>query len=228
MWSPALAAILTQIVFRGSLEELGWRLGPTRYLLWGALIPLAYSVAIYGFAWATGLAGFQSPPTNLIVLFVPGLFAACFAALGEEIGWRGFLVTHLMTTTSFRDTILISWIVWAVWHYPAIVWADYHSDAPLWFDVTSLTIALLGMSAMTAWMRLRSGSIWPVVIWHGAHNFLIQTVILAMTVRTEFSEYVVDDFGLGVMASGAVLAVIFLRSAAEFREKGLLPLVEMG
>jgi membrane protease YdiL (CAAX protease family) len=219
MWSPALAAILTQIAFRGSLGELGWRLGPTRYLLWGALIPLAYSAAIYALAWATGLAGFQSPPANLVILFVPGLLLACFAALGEEIGWRGFLVPHLMSTTTFRNTVLISWIVWAVWHYPAIIWADYHSEAPLWFDLTSLTIAILGMSAMTAWMRLRSGSIWPAVIWHGVHNFLIQTVFLSMTVRTEFSGYVVDDFGLGVMVCGAVLAAIFLRSGAEFGKK---------
>ena len=116
-----------------------------------------------------------------------------------------------MKTTSFVNTVLIAGIIWAVWHYPAIIWADYHSDTTRWFDLASLTVTILGMSAMTAWLRLRSGSIWPAVIWHGVHNFLVQTVFLSMTVPTHVSAYVVDDFGLGVMITGVVLALVFLR-----------------
>lgn len=228
MWSPGLAAILTQLIFRGSLKEFGWRLGPTRYLLSAALIPLAYSVTIYGIAWITGLAGFKSPSSNLLIAFVPGLFFACFAALGEEIGWRGLLVPHLIKITSFTKTVLISWILWALWHYPAIIWADYHSDAPRWFDLTSLTIAIVGLSAMTAWMRLKSGSIWPPVIWHGVHNLLIQGILLSMTIETDVSAYVVDDFGIGVMITGVVLAIVFLRKGTSLREDGGIALVKVG
>ena len=228
MWSPGTAAILTQFIFKGSLKDFAWRPGPTRYLLLAALIPLVYSVTIYGIAWITGLAGFQNPSKNLLIACVPGFFLYCIAALGEEIGWRGFLVPHLIKITSFTKTVLISWIIWAVWHYPAILWADYQSDAPRWFDLTSLTIAIVGLSAMTAWLRLRSGSIWPAVIWHGVHNLLIQAIFLEMTIDTDVSKYVVDDFGIGVMITGIILAIIFLIMGRSMRKEGLRTKVEAG
>jgi len=228
MWSPGLAAILTQLIFKGSLQDFAWRPGPTRYLLLAALIPVAYSVTIYGIAWITGVAGFRNPSKNLLIAFVPGFFLYCFAALGEEIGWRGFLVPHLMKITSFAKTVVISWIIWALWHYPAILWADYQSDASRWFDLASLTITIIGLSAMTAWMRLKSGSIWPAVIWHGVHNLLIQAVFLAMTVDTDVSEYVVDDFGIGVVITGIILAIVFLKRGMEFSEEGMRSTVGAG
>ena len=46
---------------------------------------------------------------------------------GEEIGWRGLLVPELAKMTSFTKTALISGIVWAAWHMPAIFLADYNS-----------------------------------------------------------------------------------------------------
>ena len=228
MWSPGLAAILTQFIFKGRLKDFGWRPGPRRYLLLAVLIPLGYSVTIYGIAWITGLAGFQSPSKNLLIAFIPGFFVYCFAALGEEIGWRGFLVPHLIRITSFTKTVLISWILWALWHYPAILWADYQSDAPRWFDLASLTIAIIGMSAMTAWMRLKSRSVWPSVIWHGVHNLLIQGVFLAMTIDTDVSEYIVDDFGIGVMITGVILAIVFLRMGKENREEDMRSVLGAG
>jgi membrane protease YdiL (CAAX protease family) len=211
MWSPGIAAILTQVISKGSLIEFGWRLGRRRYLSLAIIIPLSYAVAIYGITWLTGLAAYQAPSRGLLIAMVPGFFLYCFAALGEEIGWRGFLVPHLIRITSFTKTVLISWIIWAWWHFPAILWADYHSNAPRWFDLSSLTIAILGLSALTAWLRLKSGTIWPAVIWHGLHNLLIQAVFLPMTVDNEISEFIVDDFGIGVMITGVALAILFLR-----------------
>jgi membrane protease YdiL (CAAX protease family) len=101
-----------------------------------------------------------------------------------------------------------------VWHYPAIFWADYHTDAPRWFNLLTFSIAVLGYSALTAWLRMRSGSLWPVVIWHGLHNLLNQAVFMAMTVETRLSEYLLDDFGLGVMLAGVLLAAIFMRKGS--------------
>lgn len=142
---------------------------------------------------------------------VPGFFLYCISALGEEVGWRGLLVPQLLKITSFNRTVLITWIVWALWHYPAIIWADYHSGAPRWFDLASLTIAIIGLSALTARLRVKSGSLWPPVIWHAAHNLLVLAVYPAMTVRKAYSEYVISDFGIGVMVTGILLALVFTR-----------------
>lgn len=218
MWSPATAAILTQLLFHGSLRDFGWGLGPRKYLVWGLTIPFLYALIIYSLAWITGLAGFR-PPTPGYILFIPlGLVAACFAALGEEIGWRGLLAPELSRLTTFTKTALLTWIIWAVWHYPAVLFSDYHSQAPRLFDVVTLTTTVLGLSVFTVWLRLKSGSIWPAVLWHGAHNLFIQGVFLQMSTDTGLTKFVVDDFGLGVMLASLILGFVFWRKRFELFE----------
>ena len=58
---------------------------------------------------------------------------------------------------------------------------------------------------------MKSGSLWPAVIWHGAHNLLILAVYLSMTTRTEYCDYVVSDLAGGVMLTGILLAIINFR-----------------
>jgi membrane protease YdiL (CAAX protease family) len=220
MWSPGIAAIVTQLLSRHRFRELGWRAAPGRYLLLGYAAPLIYGLAIYATVWITGLGGFQARPfvllgipmpfvASLVVMCLVGLIPACGTALGEEIGWRGLLVPELARITTFTTTALLTGIIWAVWHYPAIVFADYHSSAPRWFDLLSITISVFGMSVFTAWLRLKTGSIWPAVLWHGNHNLLVQSILLRMTLDTGVTEYLVDDFGIGVLLSSAVLGLIF-------------------
>lgn len=229
MWSPGIAAIVTQLLSRHRFRELGWRPGPIRYLLLGYVTPLIYGLAIYSIVWVTGLGGFQARPlvlagipmpflVSLVVLSLLGLIPACGTALGEEIGWRGLLVPELARITTFARTALLTGIIWAVWHYPAIIFADYHSSAPRSFDLLSITISVLGMSVFTAWLRLKTGSIWPAVLWHGNHNLLIQSILLRMTVDTGVTEYLVDDFGVGVLISSLLLGYVFWRKRRELRE----------
>ncbi|MDH4209641.1 MAG: CPBP family intramembrane metalloprotease [Anaerolineae bacterium] len=144
---------------------------------------------------------------------------ACLAALGEEIGWRGLLVPELAKMTTFTRTALLTGIIWAVWHYPGVIFAEYHSSAPRWFDLLNITISVLGMSIFTAWLRLRAGSIWPAVLWHGNHNLLIQSVFLRMTADTGVTDYFVDDFGLGVLLSSIAMGYIFWRKRRELVEE---------
>jgi uncharacterized protein len=231
MWSPAASALLTQLVFRGNIRDLGWGLGQKKYLVWGLAIPLLYACAIYGIAWTTGLAGFRLPALGYLLFLPIGLVAACLAALGEEIGWRGLLVPELSKRTTFSKTVLLTWFVWSIWHYPAIILADYNSQAPRWFDLSTLTISVLGLSCFTTWLRLKSGSLWPVVIWHGAHNLLIQEAFIHMSTDTPLSKFVIDDFGIGLVIATLILGLVFWKKRFELsqflqpqpKESGLTP-----
>jgi hypothetical protein len=78
------------------------------------------------------------------------------------------------------------------------------------------------MSAYTAWWRLKSGSLWPVVLWHGNHNLFIQGIFLYMTVENDISEFILDDFGLGVMLSALLLGFIVWRKSHELKAIGAL------
>jgi uncharacterized protein len=62
--------------------------------------------------------------------------------IGEEIGWRGFLVPELVKRHSLPATAIISGFIWAIWHYPVLLFADYHSPVPAWYYVPLLTAML--------------------------------------------------------------------------------------
>ena len=219
MWSPGIAGILTTIMFREKLRNIGWQIGERIYLLIGFLIPLLYATMIYSVVWISGLGGFKpESPVRILIYISLGLVIACITALGEEIGWRGVLIPELSKSTTFTKASVITGIIWAAWHFPAIIYAEYKSEAPLIFQLSIFTISVIGFSFFTAWLRLKSSSIWPSVIWHGGHNLFIQQIFLSMTTDIGITEYFVDDFGFGVFFSSIILGIVFWSKRADLEK----------
>ncbi|MCU0638770.1 MAG: CPBP family intramembrane metalloprotease [Candidatus Krumholzibacteria bacterium] len=237
MWCPGVAAIITQLFFHRSLRGLGWKPGRGRYILWAYALPVIYGIALYGITWLTGLGRFvpdqilqwaaerwhiqfASASMNVgiyaFAMATAGVLFSCLPALGEEIGWRGFLVPELIKVTSFARTALISGGIWAVWHYPAVFFADYGNPAtPLWFNVIFFTAGVLGISFAMAWLRLRSGSLWPAVVLHASHNLFIQGIFTPLTADTGITAWVIGEFGAGLAILLALTAWLFWRMRAE-------------
>lgn len=237
--SPALAAVITQLSSARRIWQGGWSPGPLRYLLAGYGLPLGYGLVVYVLVWISGIGGFSPQalaqqvadpgqlPTAAPALFVMsyslkaatlGMAMSCLTALGEEIGWRGFLVPELAKRYSFTGAALISGIVWAVWHYPAILLLDGQTaGAPRWFGLLCFTVLVMGLSVVLAWLRLRSGSVWPAVLLHASHNVWIQTVLNPLTRKTALTPYVIDEAGAGLALAAVVLAALV------WRRRGALP-----
>jgi membrane protease YdiL (CAAX protease family) len=206
MWGPGIAALGTRLIFGRNIRGLGWNLPSVGYFLIGFAIPLGYSLLIYSTVWIVGLGAFHGqPPARLLLFATFGLLVACFAAFGEELGWRGLLLPELTRLVSFSKAATITGAVWAVWHFPAVLFADYHSQAPRWLDTLSLTAAIIGLSFFTARLRLSSGSIWPCVVWHGAHNLFVQQIFYDLTIQSDMTHYFIDDFGIGVLLASWTL-----------------------
>jgi membrane protease YdiL (CAAX protease family) len=232
MWSPALAVCLTKTIFRESIRDLPWQWGRTRYICFGYLIPLAYALPVYLVVWATGLGGFGSADfvrqtreqfgwTNfspgltitVFVLFTAtlGLVGKLSRALGEEIGWRGFVVPELTKVVSFPAVATISGLMWAVYHYPILLFADYNAGGPSWFSLTCFTLMVVADSFILAWLTLRSGSLWPAAILHGSHNLFIQSILTPLTRDTGPTRYIIGEFGLGLVITITIGAVVIWR-----------------
>lgn len=237
MWCPGVAAFLTQWIFHRSLRGLGLQRTKWKYLLWGYALPVLYGAVTYGLIWLTGLGkfepfervqfikeelqiGMQSPILLLILYLVGygtiGMLANCGAALGEEIGWRGLLVPELSRKFTFTMTALISGLVWVVWHAPVIVFSDYNTTGiPTWYVLVCFTVLVVGSSFAYAWLRLVSGSIWPAVILHAAHNVFIQAILNPLTGYTAPTPYVIGEFGAGLALAAVVIAFLFWRRRSE-------------
>lgn len=211
MWSPALAGIITLLIFDRSLRSVGWKPGKFKYLAAALLIPLAYWLIIYGLIWILGWGEFLgfSLFGSLLMMAIPSVLTSAILALGEEIGWRGVLVPNLSRVTTFTAMALISGVIWALWHYPLIISGLYANDTNLIFQLFCFTIAAIGVATMLAWFRLRSGSIWPAVLYHAVHNTLIDSVFSDATITNDITPYMGTEFGIGLALTGIVLFIIF-------------------
>lgn len=240
MWCPGLAGMITQLIFNHSLRGMGWRPGRGRYLLASYFLPLAYVFVVYSIVWLVELGRFDpaalykfvseangpsSTPfgivgTYVVIMLTIGFLINCVATLGEEIGWRGLLVPELAKTTSFVKTVLISGGIWAIWHWPLILSGEYNSTGtPLWFGLICFTIMVIGISFPMTWFRLKSGSMWGPVLLHAAHNLFIQAFFNHLTSNTGPTEYVIDEFGVGLALMAPVLAYLFWRKRQEVEAK---------
>jgi len=227
MWCPGTAAILTCLIRRRPLASLGWK-WKWRYQAAAYLIPILYAGAAYSVVWATGLGGFPNPAvldsfskighthvstTRALIVFVLatgtlGMISSTVSALGEEIGWRGFLVPELAKTTSFTKTALISGAIWTAWHVPILVFADYNSGTPVWYGLTCFAVMVMGISFVFAWMRLKSGSLWTGAFLHASHNLFIQAILTPLTIDTGKTKWVIDEFGFALAIAAVVVAII--------------------
>jgi membrane protease YdiL (CAAX protease family) len=215
MWTPGLAAIVTRLTFDRTLAGMGWRLGPWRYLGLAAVVPIAYCLVIYVPVWMTGLGSYKPGYLSMVAPLLPlALVQGLVLALGEEIGWRGFLVPTVAGALGFGWAGIGVGIVWALWHVP-LIFADYSAGTPLWWAIPWFIISVSSMSVMLAWLRLRSGSFWPAVVFHAVHNVTIQGIFDGATIDTGPTRWITTEFGIGLTIVTALIGVYFWRRRHE-------------
>jgi membrane protease YdiL (CAAX protease family) len=229
MWCPALAGMATLKLNGRNLTELGWKWPASKYAFQSWFIPLLYATITYVVVWSAGLGGFPNHefmeqlvkrmglpvgPVVATVLYILvggsfGLARGLASALGEEIGWRGFLVPELFKKVGFTGTALISGVVWSCWHYPLLIWGDYNNGTPTWYGLSCFTALVVSISFVFAWMRLKSGSLWTGALLHASHNLYIQAVFTPLTRNTGRTAWFIDEFGAVLPLVTIVFAVYF-------------------
>jgi membrane protease YdiL (CAAX protease family) len=233
MWCPAAAALLVRLVSRPNLQGIGWKWRGTRWHVVAYLLPAALCIAVYGIVWLTGIGSFN--PTGLspgkeagvriplaatiVLLATIGLIQSVIFALGEEIGWRGFLVPELSQVSSFTTTAIVSGTAWSIYHYPLILFADYHGDQPKWFALPVFTWMVMASAFTYAWLRLKSGSVWAPAILHASHNLFVQEIFDPLTKRSKWTDSVTTEFGVGLAIAYTLAAIYFWRRRAEVPSK---------
>lgn len=109
-------------------------------------------------------------------------------SIGEEFGWRAYLLPKLMGRFSGREPVpggsldaaaarkasLVIGVIWGVWHYPLII-MGMSGDPTITLSRALATLGLYvistcAMSVLLCWVTLRSGSVWPASLGHGFIN----------------------------------------------------------
>jgi len=233
MWCPTAAALVACALFHIDVRTLGWNWRPVRYEAMGYLLPLLYVIPVYVVVWiavpgsfalrafeekaAASLSLTSSPHLATFGLMIPmlatlGVIGSLANALGEEIGWRGFLLPRLVGQFGFTFGCIASGLIWAMWHYPGLLWSDYNGGTKPAYALTCFTLMVIGDSFIMGWMRLKSGSLWPCALLHASHNLFIQAIFDEMTASAGRTLYYTTEFGCGlVLTVGAVATYLWTR-----------------
>ena len=138
------------------LREFGWR-APTRIR---AALGFAPLVLVVGLVLAIVLVeGTDTTPAMLAL----GVLLAVLVGLAEEAWYRG-LVLRALLPKGEATAVLGSAGLFSVVHAASLL-----GGAELVATALQLAFALL-FGLVTALLVLRTGSLWPGIAWHAAHN----------------------------------------------------------
>lgn len=193
MWGPGIAAIITTVlIMKQPFKNLRLNtLGPKHFYLWAWLLPIGLTSIggllslFFGVAkldlnftliresMASAASG-NSVPVELIVA-IQILLAFTLAplinvlfALGEELGWRGFLLPHLMSLGQWK-AILISGVIWGLWHAPAVMQGLNYPGYPI-LGMFMMIIFCVLLGTIFSWLYLNTKSPWVAALAHGSIN----------------------------------------------------------
>lgn len=240
-FAPMAAALVSSLIHSRSLRGFGWGWGQWRYQGVAIVLPFFLGLTSFVLVWTfgfgtldpsslikeaqTGLSesfgiSLTSDMATLVVLVLingtVGLIFA-FGAIGEELGWRGFLAPKLMMMSNFTTASIVVGSIWGVYHFPLLIWILAPAlDVQAWPLLLSALIGAIGLTFIMNWLRFRSGSVWVAVIFHASLNIHNQGYFEAMTVKSsEYTHYLSGEYGF--VAAGIFIAVgiVFWRKRVE-------------
>jgi membrane protease YdiL (CAAX protease family) len=195
MWAPGIAAIVaTVFVEKQPFKTLRLNtLGPKRFYLIAWFLPPLLTLAALGATLLIRAGTFdpnltmmremlaQSPttaglPPVEILVAIQLAFALLLApfinvlfALGEELGWRGFLLPKLMPLGQWK-AILISGAIWGFWHAPTTLLHGYNFPQHPYLGVLVMTVGCTLLGTIFSWLYLNTRSPWVAALAHGSIN----------------------------------------------------------
>jgi len=182
-FGPLLAAVAITAVSSGRDglrlllgQLLRWRRA-TRWYLLAAGMPLAVTMAAAALATAVGGASASTTAEDWRVVLATFVSTVVLAGLFEELGWRGYLLPHLLYRLDWLRSAFIIGVFWALWHLPELLSDPTQQRPPLPF-----LIGVLAQSVVLAWLYIRTrGSLPLVILSHATTNTAAQFILPAFT-----------------------------------------------
>jgi len=182
------------------------------------VVPMLLAGSAYGAALALGVADLRSVDitpggavswtTNLLitVAFMTVLF------LGEELGWRGYLLPRIQQLTGRRRAALVTGFIHGCFHLPLILIATTYDEFGSRWIVAPMAVATITMGGVFyAYLWDRTGSVWPVSMAHGAVNIMFGLGAGAVVASSEADlAYVAGESGIATFTAVGVVGALFL------------------
>lgn len=187
----------------------GWPLaiaGPAIIHLAGLVILSVAGLAVFVAPQMSGSIGFA------IFKITSGLAIGTLFALGEEIGWRGYMLPRLFSF-GVVPAMLIVGFLHGVWHLPLMLTTDYYHNTGNPLLVVPLFLVTLTLAGVFfGFIRVWTGSVWAVAIAHAAANTAWElTTEMTETKSPLVLEYIGGESGVIMIAGLLVFSFFIIR-----------------
>ena len=204
MFCPLVSVLLVQKFWLHQPTGIGWKVrgkrrywlaawfGPAVFTVLAALLYFAvfssrldlsgsWLVTAYGGEMDAETLRSQLGVSSLSYLLQTGLFAITLAppinmlfAVGEEAGWRGYMMPQLKERFGLLNGRLLGGVIWGVWHWPIMLLTGYeygtnYLGAPV-LGLVVWCVVCFALNTLLDWLYEKTGCIWVSAIAHGAFN----------------------------------------------------------
>ena len=198
MLAPAAAHIITRKItgegFRLSGKDsmmLGIDLKGKKWLFFlvAVILPVIYATLGDVIIWLSCPEAFGKTDVRPFVAITYPLLAVVsgvvlsFAALGEELGWRGYMMPKLIGLVGKPKALLIGGIIWGLWHAPlTCVGHNFGMDYPGFPYVGIILMCLMctALGTILTCVTIKTDSIWPAAFMHAVNNSMPSAMVVFM------------------------------------------------
>jgi uncharacterized protein len=206
MLLPAICAVVLQLIHKEKpFRNLGVSFRFNQWFFIAGIVPFVYTFITLGinllFPNISFSASYEGFLTNLpaeqaelalkqlsrfppIVFFILQVVSALVAgytinavfALGEELGWRGYLLKALKNKKLLPVSLIIG-VVWGLWHFPLILLGHNYPQHPV-AGVGMMVIFCILLSPVMSYIVIKSKSVITAAIFHGINNAIGKITVL--------------------------------------------------
>ena len=193
------------------LRHAGWRSWPAAFALgFVAVFAVPFGVAdLLGSAHFIDWSSINLP--KAAVSLVLALAVVTLMALTEEIGWRSYLLPRMQMLLPRRRAAVAVGFVHGLFHLPLILFTNtYDSVGNRWIVAPMVLLSLTSAGVFYAWLKDRSGSVWPVAFAHATVNVFIDGSGLIVILAPVALAYTATESGLATFAATTAIAALLL------------------
>ena len=179
-YGPSIAAIAIQwIIDPSKVKILLKKLLMFRTTFSIVIFVLIFPLAFYIFSYSISQFAFKEPISlNLsqAIYSIPlwFLLALPFGPMGEELGWRGFMLPRLLDEFNYLKSSILLGLAWGVWHLASFSFPG--AAIPEYLPISAWTIGLyclntIGLSIYFTWIHVKTGgSVFYAILLHAFFN----------------------------------------------------------
>lgn len=165
--------------------------------------------------------------SQAILAFTLAIPINMIATFGEEFGWRGYLLPKLAPLGGVWAALIIG-VIWGLWHAPLIVLDSYNYPGHLWLGILMMIVFTTALSCIFAWLRFRSGSVWPSTLAHAAINAQAGFALVFLSRGDSFIGAPLGILGLLPMLLFALWLIFTGKLKSELTPSHRMPMPEKG